>query len=234
LCAVGAFPTAAGSPRRARTEMRRPVILDPRDPDAPFPPAEAALREPDGLLAVGGDLHPRRLLRAYRAGIFPWYGEGQPILWWSPDPRLVLFPRELHVSRSLRKTLRRRPFEITLDTAFEEVITACAQPRRGESGTGAGPSALCRPLRTACRASHATQHLRPALPPAFRSLLLGHRPSGPRHFPRRGGAPTGSLREARAGSPPWWEWIRRAAAPRASWHVVSGRGTGEWRVAGPG
>ncbi len=114
--------------------MREPAWLDPRDP-AWFPPPEQALRDPDGLLAVGGDLSPERLLAAYRRGIFPWYSEGQPILWWSPDPRLVLFPRELHVSRSLRKTLRRRPFAITLDAAFEDVIRACAQPRRGESGT---------------------------------------------------------------------------------------------------
>ncbi len=120
--------------------MRRPALLDPRDPEAPFPPVEAALREPDGLLAIGGDLHPRRLLRAYRAGIFPWYGEGQPILWWSPDPRAVLLPQRLHVSRSLRRTLRRGTFRVTVDRDFAAVIEACATvPRRGQDGTWITP-----------------------------------------------------------------------------------------------
>lgn len=120
--------------------MRRPALLDPRDPEAPFPPVEAALREPEGLLAIGGDLHPRRLLRAYRAGIFPWYGEGQPILWWSPDPRAVLLPERVHVSRSLRRTLRRGLFRVTVDRAFDAVIEACATvPRPGQDGTWITP-----------------------------------------------------------------------------------------------
>jgi leucyl/phenylalanyl-tRNA--protein transferase len=99
-----------------------------------FPdPAQA---EPDGLLAVGGDLSPGRLLAAYARGIFPWYDDRSPILWWSPDPRLVLFPPELHVSRSLARTLRRGAFRITADTAFERVILRCAEkPRRGQRGT---------------------------------------------------------------------------------------------------
>lgn len=112
-----------------------PFWLDARPPDAPFPPAELALREPNGLLAVGGDLSPQRLLRAYRQGIFPWYNAGQPILWWSPDPRLVLFPADLKISRSLRKALRRGAFRITLDTAFQAVIVACAEPRTDGQGT---------------------------------------------------------------------------------------------------
>jgi len=92
--------------------------------------------EPDGLLAVGGDLSPERLLTAYASGIFPWYSEGQPILWHSPDPRAVLVPKALRVSRSLRKRLRRGRFEIRLDTAFEAVVRACAEtPRRGAEGT---------------------------------------------------------------------------------------------------
>jgi leucyl/phenylalanyl-tRNA---protein transferase len=92
--------------------------------------------EPDGLLAVGGDLSPERLLIAYASGIFPWYSEGQPILWHSPDPRAVLLPTALRASRSLRKALRRRRFEVRLDTAFEAVVRACAQtPRRGAEGT---------------------------------------------------------------------------------------------------
>lgn len=99
-----------------------------------FPAPEAA--EPDGLLAVGGDLSPSRLLLAYARGIFPWYDEGLPILWHSPDPRTVLPPAKLHVSRSLRKRLRRRPYRLSLDEAFARVIRACATvPRPGQSGT---------------------------------------------------------------------------------------------------
>lgn len=93
-----------------------------------FPPAEHASRE--GLLAVGGDLQPGRLLEAYRRGIFPWYNEGQPILWWSPDPRAVLFPAEIRISRSLRKTLRSGKFQVTFDLRFDDVVNACAGPRR--------------------------------------------------------------------------------------------------------
>lgn len=101
-----------------------------------FPPLATALSEPNGLLAVGGDLAPERLLAAYRRGIFPWYSPGEPILWWSPDPRMVLFPAEFKVSRSLGRTLRRGGYEVRLDTAFAQVIAACAQtPRRGQHGT---------------------------------------------------------------------------------------------------
>ncbi|QKT02361.1 leucyl/phenylalanyl-tRNA--protein transferase [Ectothiorhodospiraceae bacterium 2226] len=108
--------------------------LDPHH-DAAFPDVSYALREPDGLLALGGDLHPERLLRAYRQGIFPWYSAGQPIMWWSPDPRAVLLPGELRVSRSLRKALRRGDYRVTLDTAFEQVVQACAAPRGDGLGT---------------------------------------------------------------------------------------------------
>jgi leucyl/phenylalanyl-tRNA--protein transferase len=97
--------------------------------DDPFPPVSTALTEPNGLLAAGGDLSMSRLLAAYRQGVFPWYQAGEPILWWSPDPRMVLFPGELKVSRSLAKTLRRKQFEVRLDTAFDEVIAACAAAR---------------------------------------------------------------------------------------------------------
>lgn len=114
---------------------RAPYWLDPNDPHAPFPPVELALRDPDGLLALGGDLTPERLLRAYRQGIFPWYSAGQPILWWSPDPRMVLRPEDLKLSRSLRKTLRKRPFHITLDKSFTAVMTGCAEPRKDGRGT---------------------------------------------------------------------------------------------------
>lgn len=99
-----------------------------------FPPPELA--DPNGLLAVGGDLRPERLLLAYSMGIFPWFSEGLPILWHSPDPRMVLTPAALHVPRSLRKAMRREPYEIRLDTAFEQVIAACAEvPRPGQDGT---------------------------------------------------------------------------------------------------
>lgn len=112
-----------------------PYWLDPNDPLAPFPPVETALRDPDGLLALGGDLSPQRLLNAYRQGIFPWYSTGQPILWWSPNPRMVLQPAALKLSRSLRKTLRKAPFTITLDQAFDTVTAACAEPRTDGRGT---------------------------------------------------------------------------------------------------
>lgn len=100
--------------------------------DLIFPPP--ALAEPDGLLAVGGDLSVKRLLLAYSMGIFPWYSDDSPILWWSPDPRLVLFPAELHVSRSLRQTIRKGLYRITFDTVFEQVIRACAERHEDTKG----------------------------------------------------------------------------------------------------
>lgn len=114
--------------------IRLPELL--RDADTPFPPVETALREPDGLLAWGGDLSPRRLLAAYRHGCFPWYDRGQPIMWWSPDPRMVLATDAFHVSRSLARFLRRCDWRVDVDQAFREVIAACADtPRRGQRGT---------------------------------------------------------------------------------------------------
>jgi len=110
-------------------------LLDPRDPTAPFPDVALAEREPNGLLAVGGDLSLPRLLNAYRHGIFPWFNPGDPILWWSPDPRTILIPDQVHISRSLAKTLRRRQFQVSLDRAFHHVINACAGPRRQGEGT---------------------------------------------------------------------------------------------------
>ncbi|MFZ5509479.1 MAG: leucyl/phenylalanyl-tRNA--protein transferase [Pseudomonadota bacterium] len=103
--------------------------------DDPFPPVETALKNPNGLLAAGADLSPQRLLAAYRRGIFPWYNTGEPILWWSPDPRMVLFPAEIRLSRSLRKTLAQGRFQVRLDTAFAQVVRACAEPRAGQNGT---------------------------------------------------------------------------------------------------
>ena len=115
--------------------MTRLLWIDPGDDSTPFPPPEQALREPDGLLAVGGSLSPRRLLAAYRVGIFPWYSEGQPVLWWSPDPRAVLYPGSLHVSRSLRRTVRGGRFSVTMDQDFAAVVDGCAAPRSDQSGT---------------------------------------------------------------------------------------------------
>jgi len=106
------------------------------DPAAPFPPGQAALRQPDGLLAMGGDLSPTRLLNAYRHGIFPWYSEGQPILWWCPDPRTVFRTDGVRLSSRLRRWLRRCDWLVRADTCFDRVITACARiPRAGQRGT---------------------------------------------------------------------------------------------------
>lgn len=107
-------------------------LLGPHDP---FPPVSKALRSPNGLLCAGADLSPARLLDAYSRGIFPWFSEGEPILWWSPHPRMVLFPAELKVSRSLRKAVAKGIFETRFDTAFAEVMRACAEPRDGQAGT---------------------------------------------------------------------------------------------------
>lgn len=110
------------------------IILNPNDRRSLFPPVESA--SPEGLLAIGGDLGPERLLAAYQHGIFPWYSPGQPILWWSPDPRAVLYPDKLRVSRSLRKTLRRGRLRVRTDSCFREVMLACAAPRIQHPGGG--------------------------------------------------------------------------------------------------
>ena len=109
------------------------------DIDDPFPPPELALQQPNGLLAAGADLSPARLLDAYAQGIFPWFGREDPLLWWSPDPRMVLFVRELRVTRSLRRTIRARKFRVTTDTAFAAVMDGCAEPRPGQDGTWITP-----------------------------------------------------------------------------------------------
>ena len=116
--------------------------LDPQSPEQAFPPVEQALREPNGLLAVGGDLHPLRLLNAYRHGIFPWYEEGQPVLWWSPDPRSVLFIREFRLRRSMRKRLRNAGLHVTLDKDFVNVMQACSLPRHDQLGTWITPAMI--------------------------------------------------------------------------------------------
>lgn len=109
--------------------------LSADDPPDRFPPVAIALREPDGLLAAGGDLSKERLLYAYRQGIFPWYDEGQPLLWWSPDPRCVFKAGDFHASRRLRRECRRSAAELRFNTAFSEVVAECAGPRRSQQGT---------------------------------------------------------------------------------------------------
>lgn len=105
------------------------TLLNADWPDEPFPPVELAWEEPNGLLAVGGDLSMKRLQNAYRVGVFPWFGPREPIYWWSPDPRTVLFPHKIRITRSLRKSLRNKGYRITFDTCFAEVVDACAAPR---------------------------------------------------------------------------------------------------------
>lgn len=112
-------------------------FLGPADP---FPPVEQALDQPDGLLAAGGTLTTRRLVEAYRQGIFPWFNEGDPVLWWSPDPRTVLVPSRIHVSHSLKKRLKKAAFLITIDAAFARVLDGCAAPRPQDSGTWLTPA----------------------------------------------------------------------------------------------
>jgi leucyl/phenylalanyl-tRNA--protein transferase len=119
-------------------------------PSDPFPPVEQALDEPDGLLAAGGSLTTKRLLDAYRQGIFPWFNEGDPILWWSPNPRAVLRPSRIHVSHSLKKRLKKQAYWITIDRAFARVLEGCAAPRADETGTW-----LSTPMRRAYSALHA-------------------------------------------------------------------------------
>ncbi|MES2682712.1 MAG: leucyl/phenylalanyl-tRNA--protein transferase [Pseudomonadota bacterium] len=113
--------------------------LDPRQPAQPFPDPSGALADPNGLLAIGGDLSPTRLLNAYRQGVFPWFNPDEPILWWSPDPRCVFLPSAVHVSRSLAKRMRQCDYAVSFDRAFVKTLEACAGPRRTGRGTWLGP-----------------------------------------------------------------------------------------------
>jgi leucyl/phenylalanyl-tRNA--protein transferase len=111
--------------------------------DCLFPPLSEALAEPNGLVAIGGDLSPARLLSAYKQGIFPWFNEDEPTMWWSPDPRMVLFPVELKISHSLKKTLKHNLFEVRMNTSFRAVISACGKtPRNGQAGTWISPKMI--------------------------------------------------------------------------------------------
>lgn len=123
------------------------VWLSERDSPQAFPPVERALSEPDGLLAAGGDLSPPRLLEAYRRGIFPWYSRGQPILWWCPDPRAVLIPGRMKISRSLAKSIRNRGFETRIDGAFREVLRYCGSTELRPGGTWLSPEMRAAYLR---------------------------------------------------------------------------------------
>lgn len=116
--------------------------LDAADDHSPFPDPASALTEPDGLLAAGGSLRPERLLKAYRNGIFPWYNPGEPVLWWAPSQRAVIFPHQIHISRSLRRTLRNTPFQFRQNTAFREVMLGCAAPRSPFTGTWITPEMI--------------------------------------------------------------------------------------------
>jgi leucyl/phenylalanyl-tRNA--protein transferase len=121
------------------TALRSPAVL--RRNDLAFPSPDAAMKQPNGLLAIGGDLSPARLLEAYHHGIFPWFNrDDEPILWWSPDPRAVMQPTSIKVSRSLRRRLTRNDFTITMDRAFQDVVAGCASPRHGATGTWITPS----------------------------------------------------------------------------------------------
>lgn len=130
------------------------TALNPYDYDQPFPETDLALPDPNGLLAIGGCLSPRRLLNAYRQGIFPWYNDDEPILWWSPNPRLVLFPERLNVSHSLRKAIRRGTLRCSFDTCFGAVVDACAAPRAYTDATWVSPD-IARAYTALHRLGHA-------------------------------------------------------------------------------
>ncbi len=114
------------------------AYLDENQPSQPFPPLKNALQNPNGLLAVGGCLSSERLINAYRHGVFPWFSDGDPILWWSPNPRLVLFPEKLQISKRLAKTIRQAKFDVTTNQAFDLVISSCAAVRENAEGTWIG------------------------------------------------------------------------------------------------
>ena len=177
--------------------MRSPNIawISPDDPPDTFPDIESAFDVPDGLLAAGGDLSPERLIYAYRHGIFPWYDSGQPILWWSPDPRCLLPPDRFHVARRLRRSLPRSGFEITFNTAFESVIGACAAPRNGQRGTWITPemSAAYRRLHADGWAHSVEVHRGPMLVGGVYGLAIGRAFFGESMFSREDDASKAAL-----------------------------------------
>lgn len=136
----GARSRADSASRSGRRCKNEGYVIPFLHPDDPFPPIASALRNPNGLLAAGADLSTIRLLDAYSRGIFPWFSEGDPLLWWSPDPRMVLRPEEFRLSRSLRRTLRSGRARVTVDTSFARVMQMCAEPRPGQDGTWISPA----------------------------------------------------------------------------------------------
>ncbi len=166
------------------------------DPQAPFPPADSALSEPSGLLAAGGDLSPTRLLNAYRNGIFPWYSQGQPLLWWTPDPRMVFRTDAVHVSRRTARQLRASGWVIRADTAFDAVIAACARtPRPGQRGTW-----ITADMQAAYRALHRLGHAhaievydREALVGGIYGIAIGRMFFGESMYSDRSGASKAAL-----------------------------------------
>src|SRR5712692_9290803 len=146
------------------------------EPSTPFPPIQSALKHPNGLLAAGGDLSPERLLEGYRRGIFPWFCEGDPILWWSPDPRMILYPEKLRISRSLAKTLRNRRYEVRFDSAFDEVMAGCAAPRGANPGPGS--RARCSEPTGACIGSDTRTRSKPGSTESLREGSTALRSAG--------------------------------------------------------
>jgi hypothetical protein len=171
------------------------IWLHPGQADEPFPHPDRALSEPNGLLAAGGDLSLPRLLRAYRQGIFPWYEAGQPILWWSPDPRTVLFCDQVRISRSLRKTLRSGRFRLSFDEAFRQVIRGCAEPRGGVHGTW-----ITYGMQQAFVQLHEAGHAHSVEVWQDGALVGGSTVS------RSGGCSTASPCSAASVTPPRWPW----------------------------
>ena len=191
--------------------MKRSLLTLPvlgEAPDSPFPPVEDALREPDGLLAMGGDLSPVRLLNAYREGIFPWYSRGQPVLWWSPDPRMVFRTDGVRLSSRFRRTLRGSRWTVRADTAFEAVIDACAStPRPGQRGTW-----ITREMQAAYVALHALGHAHSvevfdgdSLVGGIYGVAVGHMFFGESMFSARSGGSKVAL-AALASTLQGWGW----------------------------
>ena len=181
------------------------------DPGAPFPDPSTALRRPDGLLAFGGDLSPQRLLAAYRAGIFPWFSQGQPILWWSPDPRIVFRTVSLRLPTRLRRSLRDAGWQVRADTAFDAVVEACANaPRRGQDGTWitAGMRAAYGALHRLGHAHSIEVHAGPRLVGGIYGVAVGRMFFGESMFSAESGGSKVALAALAARLRDWgWPWI---------------------------
>ena len=190
---------------------RLPIPRLAADPAAPFPPAERALAEPNGLLAFGGDLEPARLLNAYRAGVFPWYSRGQPILWWSPEPRLVFRTADVRLPSRLRRALRGSGWVLRADTAFDRVIEACAtSPRPGQDGTWITPemAAAYRQLHRLGHAHSVEAFAGEALVGGIYGVAIGRMFFGESMFSGASGGSKVALAGLAAQLRAWgWPWI---------------------------